>query len=238
MVTQPDTNDREYEKLVAEGIKAGKKGDAAQWRLGDLALQVATRYGEGTLEEYAERIDMEYRTLRVWRWVAKAFPENVRRPTLRWSHHQLVAAKPDASEWLDKAQADRWTSQELKRQLRGDSGPTTRAVSGRRMTDEERMSTASRLIQQAVTEAQGCPDPDERLELLEGRLFGIVDEINQLRLGIWYDNNWPTPERQELTEKVRREVSEMSDEERRRLLSPEDQEDVETLRRVLKETKG
>ena len=86
----------DWEGLVNEGIEARKMGDAANWRLGDLAAGVETVYGEGDLQRYADAIGIEYGTLREQRRVAGKFPENARRlANLTWSHHQVVAGRKD-----------------------------------------------------------------------------------------------------------------------------------------------
>lgn len=79
-----------YESLVNQGRKAAK----AQWTLGDLAKRVEVAYGEGRLQEYAEDIGVDYRTLLDYRTVARAY-EKSERSELPWSVHRVLASQED-----------------------------------------------------------------------------------------------------------------------------------------------
>lgn len=210
MVTEHSDADETYEKLVEEGIEARRKGDETKWRHGDLALQVETRYGERRLQDYAERIDVEYSTLRNRRWVAKRFPENVRRLTLSWDHHQLVTARKDAAELLAKAEAEGLSVRQLALVMRPDRDGL--AIKPPR-SSEESAEIAIKLLEQVVSEARSSSDPpEERLELLEGRLYQYVEELNDLRRDNWlnHPNVLPAVREREraVIEEARREFAE------------------------------
>lgn len=79
-----------YESLVKQGRQAAK----SQWTLGDLASKVETSYGEGKLQEYADDIGVEYRTLLDYRRVALAY-EKSERSDLPWSVHAILAPQDD-----------------------------------------------------------------------------------------------------------------------------------------------
>lgn len=106
--------DKDYETLVIEGLEARKGLESYQWKIGDLALLVATVYGECTLQKYAEDIGVEYSTLRHYRAVCQAYEFGRRRPNLSFSHHQAVAARPDRLALLQEAENKRWS---VKRML-------------------------------------------------------------------------------------------------------------------------
>ena len=104
-----------WEEDVAEGIRLREKQDGARWELGALAARVGTRYGDHTLKTYAAAISVGYSALRDYLQVSKRF---VGHPTnLSWSHHQVVAARDDAEEWLDRAEAEGWSVARLRREL-------------------------------------------------------------------------------------------------------------------------
>ncbi len=79
-----------YESLVKQGRQAAK----SQWTLGDLASKVEIAYGEGKLQEYAEDIGVDYRTLLDYRTVARAY-EKSERSELPWSVHRVLASQDD-----------------------------------------------------------------------------------------------------------------------------------------------
>lgn len=109
----------DWETLVNEGIEARKMGDQSAWCLGDLALKVASGYGEGGLEKYAKRIGTPHMSLVGYRWVSKRFPENIRGLiNLSYGHFQAVAALPDAESWLKKALANGWSIERLRAELK------------------------------------------------------------------------------------------------------------------------
>jgi hypothetical protein len=86
MPTKPPS----YESLVKQGRQAAK----SQWTLGDLASRVEIAYGDGKLQEYAEDIGVDYRTLLDYRTVARAY-EKSERSDLPWSVHRVLAAQED-----------------------------------------------------------------------------------------------------------------------------------------------
>lgn len=102
----------DFETAVMEGIEARRAKDGAQWRLGDLAAAVETKYGESRLQEFAERTGVEYDTLREYRWVAQKY-ESVERSTLSWMHHRAAAPWPDRSYWITTAETERLSVREM-----------------------------------------------------------------------------------------------------------------------------
>jgi hypothetical protein len=107
----------EWEEAVIEGIQARQQRDGAQWRLGDLALQVETSYGERTLETYAESIGVEYNTLQQYRWVSSLYEKSVRTDSLTWSHHERIAGRKDRLEWLKAAAEHGWSVRRMRAEI-------------------------------------------------------------------------------------------------------------------------
>lgn len=97
---------RDWDELVAEGRQV--IGDY-QWRLGDLAGEVATSYKEGSLDTYATEIEVPYETLKGYRWVASRYPEKVLRGT--FSVAKALASLPDR---LELVAAKIWTVAEAR----------------------------------------------------------------------------------------------------------------------------
>lgn len=97
-----------------------------KWILGDLALQripIADReqgdYSRSDetdrLMELASSLDVKFKSLRAYRGIAKAWPEEHRRYDLPWSVHMCFRHMPDRFELINKRQ---WTSQQAATERR------------------------------------------------------------------------------------------------------------------------
>jgi len=94
---------RSWDELVAEGRLAI---DGFQWKLGDLAGEVETSYGEASLAAYAAEVGVNGSTLMVYRSVARAYPESFIRIKISFGAAQVFAAQPDR---LELAGSREWT---------------------------------------------------------------------------------------------------------------------------------
>jgi hypothetical protein len=90
-----DLSGAEYADLVDLGRQFHHHLSLFRWALGDIAAHVEISYGEGRLQQYASDLGIEYETLRVYRWVSQQYPQSVRRVTLSWSVHRVLAAEED-----------------------------------------------------------------------------------------------------------------------------------------------
>lgn len=117
MVAQVDAAGVEgWAELVARGRDLVAQQDAIQWQLGDLAAEVETVYGEGSLEAFAAEIEQNAYTLRDLRRVARAFEKGERSPNLSWTHHRIAASIEDparARELLQRAEREGWSTRRL-----------------------------------------------------------------------------------------------------------------------------
>jgi hypothetical protein len=123
----------EWEEAVIEGIQARQQRDGAQWRLGDLALQIETTYGERTLASYAESIGVAYHALMQYRWVAGQYEKAVRTENLTWSHHERVAGRADRQKWLKAASEHSWNVRQMQAEVwqsEGKFDPKLEALAG------------------------------------------------------------------------------------------------------------
>jgi hypothetical protein len=84
-----------YVDLVLSGRDAWDAMEVSAWTLGDLAGEVVTVYGEGRLEKYAKDVGVAYNTLRGFRRIAQAFPENDPRGSLSIGAAKVLASHPD-----------------------------------------------------------------------------------------------------------------------------------------------
>jgi hypothetical protein len=85
--------DAEYLALVERGKAAVAGMGRSLWELGEVALEVDTRYGENSLGEYADRIGVPLKTLQAARTTARRWPEKSRR--LDFSTCQALNAQID-----------------------------------------------------------------------------------------------------------------------------------------------
>jgi hypothetical protein len=98
--------------------------DSLGFWLGDAAVYGERHYGElaaQALEAAGRSADAMQRYIRV----AERVPPERRREGLSWSHHREVAPldPPDQTEWLERAEANRWTRRELEANLRSRPEP-------------------------------------------------------------------------------------------------------------------
>ena len=104
-------------KLI--GSKLGMHSDATCWWLGDWLAFGRTNYGRRYREGIAVT-GLEYKTLRNYAVVARAFEWSRRRNELSFQHHAEVCAlaPEDQDMWLDLAVRNAWSKSELRRQVR------------------------------------------------------------------------------------------------------------------------
>lgn len=91
----------DYDSLVHEGREVLEKQENLNWLLGELAAKVENKYGEGRLQQYADDIDMDYTTLRDYRYTVKCWPQSVGRPTFL-AVARALASQPDRYEIVAK----------------------------------------------------------------------------------------------------------------------------------------
>jgi hypothetical protein len=109
----------EYRDWVVEGRRIGAMGRGSPWWVGDWVLYGTARWGE----RYAEAVKItgyDVKSLRNMRYVASRFDTSLRRDTLSWSHHALLAALDEEEQvnWLERAVADKLSVDDLRIELR------------------------------------------------------------------------------------------------------------------------
>jgi hypothetical protein len=110
-----------FERWQALGRQVGSITNASSWWLGDWA-----HYGKGSYgEKYKKAIavtGLDYQTLRNYAWVAGRFDLSRRRDKLSFGHHAELAALPEheQDQWLDQAERNRWSRNELRAHLRNE----------------------------------------------------------------------------------------------------------------------
>jgi hypothetical protein len=159
-----------FDDWVDFGAKLGLYSNATAWWLGDWLAFGQLKYGRRYKTAIAVT-GLDYQTLRNYAVVSRRFEMSRRRDNLTFQHHAEVCALSDEEQdyWLDRAAAEQWSRNHLRRQLRrtsqcaGDSAVTLRlTVESRRARSwqeaaERDASTfeewATRLLDDAATAA-------------------------------------------------------------------------------------
>jgi hypothetical protein len=108
-----------FERWQAIGRRVAGIAEASTWWLADWAAYGESSYGE-KYRQAVEATGIGYQTLRNYAWVAGRFDVSRRRDKLSFAHHAELASL-DAGEqdaWLDRAEADGWSRNELRDRLR------------------------------------------------------------------------------------------------------------------------
>lgn len=109
--------DLTYEEWLQIGHALDRMDHALQWWRGDWWAFGGHHYGERVA--LIPKTDPRFQTYANAGLVAKAF-ESSRRRELSWAHHAEVAALSEREQdyWLDRAEAERWARNELRREVR------------------------------------------------------------------------------------------------------------------------
>ncbi len=105
-----------FEDFVGLGMNLREKADNLSWALGDLAIDVTTKFGREGFNAFAKEIGVKVNTLRRYRDVARAYPKKKIRKELMilsWSHFRQVAAKEDRILLLTRACDESWSCEKL-----------------------------------------------------------------------------------------------------------------------------
>jgi N6-adenosine-specific RNA methylase IME4 len=108
----------EYDDWEGIGTVLSAAEGAVHWWIGDWLNYGERKWGE----MYAQAMDetqFSYKTLAADAWVSQSVQFSRRRENLSWSHHREVAAlEPQEQDyWLDQAENQDWTRNELRRQV-------------------------------------------------------------------------------------------------------------------------
>ena len=142
------TRDDDYESLCERARLAGGSIDDAKWQIGDIALEVSTRYGEKNLTDFARDINRSRSSVYDYRRVSNRYDPYVRNmyadsPNISWSHFQRAAKAPtlDKSlEWLELAANETLTVDDLTARMIADT-------TGERLT---KLATMDTMLYRAV----------------------------------------------------------------------------------------
>jgi hypothetical protein len=117
----PDALDIDTWEQVGRKISA--IANCAAWCLGDWLVYGQYKYGE-RYRTVAAAVNLDFQTLRNYAWVARRYELDRRRERLSFQHHAEVAAvaAEERERWLDLAEENQWSRNELRRHLRAGRG--------------------------------------------------------------------------------------------------------------------
>jgi hypothetical protein len=120
-----------FDDWESVGFQLGLIRDMTTWALGDWVAVGETLFGE-RMAQGVEATGRKKATLLEYARVARRVARSRRRPNLSWTHHQVVASRepPEQDELLDRAEANRWTVEELRGML-SDPAYLDRRITGR-----------------------------------------------------------------------------------------------------------
>jgi hypothetical protein len=108
-----------------EGTKS-----SMSWALGDLVVYARDSQNDDWMTCLSHRLNL--RTLNNYASIARKFPRDRRRPTLSFRHHDAVKGlEPEhADEWLDKAERQELSSDDLRQAIKDVAALERRTVIG------------------------------------------------------------------------------------------------------------
>jgi len=127
-------------------IRDGRERD--EWVIGDTVLHGVEAFGEKTLKEIANKLNLDYGTLRTHKWVSQNVPLSTRVDKLSWRHHREVAScltTESKQNWLKNALDQGWSARELAKKI----AETKQKVAQPKATE---CKTTLKQIQRVVTE--------------------------------------------------------------------------------------
>ena len=118
-----------FDEWLGIGRGIGGLSRACAWALGDWVNYGEHAYGR-RYRVAVGATGFDYQTLRNYAWVARSFELSRRRDTLSFQHHAEVAALPEPQQdlWLSRAETERWSRNELRRQLATHGRPRPTAI--------------------------------------------------------------------------------------------------------------
>lgn len=124
--------------LKAEGVE-----QESLWTRADIVLEVNTRYGEGSVENLADDVDVSARRLWEMRRTAATFQKCERSQYLSFHHHTLATRTDDPHEWIAAAFHNNWSTRDLDQVIKeATEGPST--PWDEMKTEGQRLDRASR----------------------------------------------------------------------------------------------
>ncbi len=111
---------RAWEEYVSTFLEVDEAEQGCLWSKGDIALEVDTVYGDGSLERFAGDVGVTVQHVRRLRQTSKTFTNEHRCSFLSWRHHHIASQTDDPHGWIQKAHDNNWSTRDLEAAIKGD----------------------------------------------------------------------------------------------------------------------
>lgn len=123
-IAEPSDGTATWERLVREGRELAIDDNDRQWRIGDLALEVAEMRPHGgvpaevedRMNRFSDETGIKFNTLRAYRQVSAQWPEDRRLSSVSWSVHQIFAGLDERFELVASMP---WTVRSAREHIAG-----------------------------------------------------------------------------------------------------------------------
>jgi N6-adenosine-specific RNA methylase IME4 len=111
-----------FEQWEKAGQYLAQIESGLSWAIGDWYNYGKGKYGERAEQAavLAEENGLKLRTVQEYGYVASRYEITSRLENLSWLHHQRAASQKDRLKWLERAEKESWTSNELRSQIRSE----------------------------------------------------------------------------------------------------------------------
>ncbi|MHA7134465.1 DUF6192 family protein [Oerskovia turbata] len=186
---------KRYARLLALALEAVETMTAAQFRLGDIALEIEPMHDQGVsgdgayavLEAFANEIGLPFNTLRNYRSVASAWPKQHRSKTASFRVHHELAYLQDRFDVIKNPPNRRWTCDDAARAAahapRWPRTQSERVIKIHDLApDDETAATVTRdFLRRPQVVAQVVADPTARHALDRARYARDAQQIERVR---------------------------------------------------------
>ncbi|MFC1790610.1 hypothetical protein ACFLZP_03975 [Patescibacteria group bacterium] len=120
----------DWDDLVTFWLRAKEVDQIIQFIKGEIIDRVAIKFGEASLEKFAQQVRENINTLSAYRRVARAFPISTRNLNVTWTHYLQASLtdqwnrkekkfkSKDRFEWLRRAHDNHWSANQLAREIK------------------------------------------------------------------------------------------------------------------------
>ncbi len=115
--------EQEYDEKINEYRGLISNEDKCRWRKGDLALDVEVKYGQKSLQQFAQDVGEEYNTIRIYRKVSGTFRSDKRITDLSWTHHFIASMTENPEDWINEAKNESMSTRQLKSKIKQEKEP-------------------------------------------------------------------------------------------------------------------
>src|SRR5689334_13116143 len=119
---------RTYDDHVHAWNEISERLEDGQWKLGAIGASLDTKYGEGSIKQFASDVRLSKSAVYSYIKTYRAYENSKRLEYLSFHHHTIAAAAENPIEALEKAHDKGWSTRELKEYVETGREPEEKAV--------------------------------------------------------------------------------------------------------------